>query len=188
MYKQVLIVAAVLAALLMVAAAQEPAEKKEATEMTKCGSKPLPTRKVVQIAVIVRDVEKAAKVWADFFGLEVPKTSLTDPLEDSNARYRGQPTEARAKLAFLTMDNLRIELIQPVGEPSTWMDFLKANGEGVHHIAFEVKGMNEQIANLEKKGMPLIQFGEWTAHTGGCYAYFDSAEQLGVLIELLENY
>ena len=188
MYKQVLIVAVMLAVLLMIAAAQPPAEKKEATEMTESGSKPLPTRNVVQIAVVVRDVEKAAKTWADFFGLEVPETSLTDPPEKAHSTYRGKPTEARAKLAFLKMDNLQIELIEPIGEPSTWMDFLKTHGEGVHHIAFGVKGMNEQIANLEKKGMPLVQFGEWTAYTGGCYAYFDSEKQLGVIVELLENY
>jgi methylmalonyl-CoA/ethylmalonyl-CoA epimerase len=188
MYKQILVIAVMLAVLFMIAAAQAPAEKKEAAEMTETVSKPLPSRGVVQIAVVVRDVEKAAKTWAEFFGMEVPKTSLTDPPEDSHATYRGKPTEARAKLAFLKMDNLQIELIEPVGEPSTWMDFLKANGEGVHHIAFDVKGMNEQIANLGKKGMPLIQFGEWTAYTGGCYAYFDSIKQLGVVIELLENY
>lgn len=188
MYKQVLIVAVMLAVLLMIAAAQTPAEEKEAVEPAEAVSKPLPTRNVVQVAVVVRDVEKAAKSWAEFFGMEVPKISLTDPPEKAHSTYRGKPTEARAKLAFFKMDNLQIELIEPVGEPSTWMDFLKTHGEGVHHIAFEVKGMKEQIANLETKGMPLIQFGEWTAHTGGCYAYFDSEKQLGVILELLENY
>lgn len=189
MYKKILVVAVVLVALLMVAAAQETAEKKEATEMTKCSSKPLPTRNMVHIAVIVRDVEKTAKAWADLFGLEeVPKASLTDPPEKAHTTYYGKPTEARAKLIFLNLDNLRVELIEPVGEPSTWMDFLKANGEGVHHIAFEIKSTDEHVANLEKKGMPLVQRGEWTVYTGGCYTYFDSEKQLGVLIELLENY
>jgi methylmalonyl-CoA epimerase len=183
MYKRILITLALLVALsLMVTSVT--AEK---TEPAKKAVEPLPTRNMVHIAIIVRDVEKAAKEWADLFGMEVPKWSLNDPVEKSNAQYRGKPTEARLKTAFLKFDNLRIELMEPVGGPSTWMEFLKTKGEGVHHVAFRIKGMDDYVAKLEKQGMPLIQRGEWTVYTGGAYAYFDTP-QLGVILELLENY
>ena len=68
------------------------------------------------------------------------------------------------------------ELIEPVGGPSTWKEHLDTKGEGVHHIAFRIKGMVEQVAMLEKKGMPAVQRGDFT---GGRYAYIDSAPQLG---------
>jgi 4-hydroxyphenylpyruvate dioxygenase-like putative hemolysin len=61
---------------------------------------------------------------------------------------------------------------------------LDKNGEGVHHIAFVVKGMKEVVMKLEQNGMPLVQKGEYT---GGRYAYIDSKEPLKVLLELLEN-
>ncbi len=137
-----------------------------------------------QVGLIVRDIEKSAKAYADLFGMEVPAWSLTDPEEKAHTRYCGQPTQARAKLAFFDMGSLSLELIQPVGGPSTWQEFLDAHGEGVHHIAFQIKGMDGQIALLEGKGMPLVQRGEYT---GGRYAYIDSVPQLAVVLELLEN-
>lgn len=139
---------------------------------------------VVHIALVVRDIEKSSRAYADLFGAEVPKASLTDPLEKTNVRFRGKPTEARAKLAFLRLDNITIELIEPVGGPSTWQEFLEKKGEGVHHIAFRVKGMEENVAVLEKRGGKLIQGGDFT---GGSYAYLDMTGQLGVIIELLTS-
>jgi methylmalonyl-CoA/ethylmalonyl-CoA epimerase len=186
MCKRVLIIAVMLTCLSLVMAASVTAEKSEPA--ARQAAEPLPTKNMVHIAVIVRDIEKAAKAWADLFGLEVPKWSLNDPPEKSNIRYRGKSTEARLKTAFLKFDNLRVELMEPIGGPSTWMDFLQEHGQGVHHIAFDVKGIDKHIANMENWGMPLIQRGEWTVYTGGCYTYFESADQLGVIVELLENY
>ena len=192
MYKRILVTVAVLVGLCVVMVTHATAKCKKTCEakqkMANTAPKPLPTRNMVHIAIIVRDVEKASKAWADLFGMEVPKWGLSDPPEKSNICYRGKSTEARLKTAFFSFDNLRVELMEPVGGPSTWMDFLQTKGEGVHHIAFDVKGMDEHIANIENWSMPLVQRGEWTVYTGGCYTYFESEPQLGVILELLENY
>ena len=184
MCKRVLIIVAMLVVLCVITVACTLAEKNEPISMPES----LDTQRVTQVAVVVRDVEKVAKAWADLFGVEVPKSSLTDPPEKAHTRYLGKPTEGRAKLIFFKLDNLQLELIEPVGGPSTWREFLETKGEGVHHIAFAVKGTDNYVAMLEKKGMPLVQRGEWTAYTGGCYTYFDSVQKLGVALELLENY
>jgi catechol 2,3-dioxygenase-like lactoylglutathione lyase family enzyme len=139
---------------------------------------------IVQVGLIVRDVEETTKAYADVFGVDVPQWFLTDPEDVAHTRYRGEPTTARAKLAFFDMGSIQIELIEPVGGPSTWQEYLDAHGEGVHHIAFQIKGMAEQVAYLESKGMPLVQRGDYT---GGRYAYIDSAPQLKTILELLEN-
>lgn len=139
---------------------------------------------VVQIGLIVRDVEATAQAYAALLGVDVPEWSLTGPVEEAHTRYRGEPTEARAKLAFFRLGDLQIELIEPVGGPSTWREFLDLHGEGVHHIAFLVDGMREQVATLEAHGMPLVQRGDYT---GGRYAYIDGSKQLKVILELLEN-
>jgi len=144
----------------------------------------LGSKTITQVGLIVRDVEATAKAYAEVFGVDVPQWSLTDPEDVAHTRYRGQPTKARAKLAFLDMGSVQIELIEPVGGPSTWQEFLDEHGEGVHHIAFVVDGMGEQIDFLESKEMPLVQRGEYT---GGRYAYIDSQAQLKVILELLEN-
>jgi methylmalonyl-CoA/ethylmalonyl-CoA epimerase len=137
---------------------------------------------VLHIAVVVRDIEKSAHAYADLFGVDVPAASLTDPLEKTNIQYNGKPTSGRAKLAFLRLENITVELIEPVGGPSAWQEFLQRKGEGVHHIAFRVKGMDEDIARLERKGGKMIQRGDFT---GGSYSYVDLTKQLGVIVELL---
>ena len=139
---------------------------------------------VVHIALVVRDINRSAKAYADLFGVEVPKISVTDPLEKTRLQFRGEPTQALAKLAFLRLENITIELVEPVGGPSTWREFLEMKGEGVHHIAFRVKGMEENIALLEKQGGKLIQKGDFI---GGSYAYVDLTRQLGVIVELLTS-
>ena len=146
--------------------------------------KALGSHTIVQIGLIVRDIEETSRAYADVFGLKVPQWILTDPEPEANTRYRGEPTEARAKLAFLDMGSLQLELIEPVGGPSTWQEFLDAHGEGVHHIAFNVEGMSDRVAYLEGKGIPLVQRGDYT---GGRYAYVDGLAQLKVVLELLEN-
>ncbi len=151
-------------------------------------SKPLPNKKMVQVAVIVKDAEETAKKWADLLGVEVPKAVVSEPATTAKTMYRGKPTEARVKMVFFKLDNLSLELLEPVGGPSVWREVLEEKGECVHHIAFKVEGMDEHIRNIEKKGMPLTQRGRWTEGSGGSYAYFDSEEELGVILELLENY
>jgi 4-hydroxyphenylpyruvate dioxygenase-like putative hemolysin len=56
-------------------------------------------------------------------------------------------------------ESVTIELIEPVGGPSTWQDFLETKGEGIHHIAFEIKRMEKKIRLLAGKDMPLLQTG-----------------------------
>jgi len=140
---------------------------------------------VVQIAFVVHDIEKSSQVFADFLGVEKPSWNLTGPIEESETEYRGKPSKARAKLAFIPIgDNLTLELIEPDMEPSTWREGLDKNGEGFHHIAFNIKGMKEKITLLGQNGMELIQKGEYP---GGRYAYVDASNTLHTLLELLEN-
>lgn len=147
--------------------------------------KDIGTRDICQIGLVVKDIEHAVKVYADVFGMDVPNVIITGPEEEAHTKFRGKPTNARAKLAFFKMGGLSLELIEPIGEPSTWKEFLDQHGEGVHHIAFQIQGMDEVLMYLEGKGIPAVQRGDYT---GGRYAYVDSASKLGVILELLENF
>lgn len=139
---------------------------------------------ITQIGLLVHDIEKTSQAYADFFGVEKPQWFWTDTPDIAQTEYRGERSEARAKLAFFDMGSLQLELIEPDDRPSTWRESLDKNGEGFHHIAFVVDGMKEKVALLENKGFPLLQKGEYT---GGRYAYIDTFKDLKVLIELLEN-
>ena len=140
---------------------------------------------VVQIGVVVKDIEKASANYADLLGVPIPKWTWTDAEDKAHTQFKEKPSPARAKLAFIELKNITLELIEPDSNPSTWREFLDTKGEGVHHIAFEIKGMEDKTALLGKKGMTLLQKGDYE---GGRYAYIDGAAKLGLILELLENF
>ena len=144
----------------------------------------LGTTIVTQVAIITKDIEAKARAWAEVLGVPVPEVRITGPLEETQAQYRGQPTTARAKLAFFQLGQVSLELIEPIGEPSTWNDQLVQHGDSLHHIAFRTQGMQDTLAFLDSQGIPLVQKGEYK---GGRYAYVDGVEKLGATLELLEN-
>ena len=144
----------------------------------------LGTTTVTQVGVIVTDIEAKTKAWADILGLPVPEIIITDEYEVAQTEYEGKASPARAKLTFFNLGQVVLELIEPIDSPSTWKDQLDQHGDSIHHIAFVIDGMQEKIAYLKSKGVPLIQRGEYT---GGRYAYVDGTGPLGLILELLEN-
>lgn len=138
-----------------------------------------------QIGILVNDIEKSAEDFAKFFGVPVPPIGITGEFENANTQFQGSPSPARTKQAFFDIGpNIQIELLEPDHEPSTWRQDLDANGEGVHHIAFNVNGMEKCIEVCESQDMKLIQRGKWDT---GHYAYLDAKDTLKMTIELLEN-
>ena len=145
----------------------------------------LGTNVICQVGLIVQDIERAIEAYSQVFGVPKPGIIVTDRPEIAHTKFRGELTDARAKLAFFEMGQVSLELIEPIGGPSTWQEFLDEKGEGVHHIAFIVKDTDKVGQFLEGKGIEVIQQGDYT---GGRYTYVDSASTLGVILELLENF
>jgi methylmalonyl-CoA/ethylmalonyl-CoA epimerase len=147
-------------------------------------STPLGSSTVTQIGLVVKNIEEAVEAWSRLLGVSPPNIIITDPVEQAHTEYQQRPTPARAKLAFFPLGQVTLELIEPIGEPSTWQDQLTAAGPSLHHIAFEIKGMAERLTVLAEQGLPLVQKGDYE---GGRYAYLDGQQKFGAVVELLEN-
>jgi methylmalonyl-CoA/ethylmalonyl-CoA epimerase len=144
----------------------------------------LGTTTITQVGIVVQDIEAKARAWAEVLGLPVPEIMVTDTYERARTEYNGEPSKARAKLAFFHLGQVDLELIEPIGKLSTWQDQLDEHGDSLHHIAFEIEGMSGKVIYLEAKGLRVVQRGEYP---GGRYAYVDGSAQLGAILELLEN-
>jgi catechol 2,3-dioxygenase-like lactoylglutathione lyase family enzyme len=147
------------------------------------------TNVITQVGFIVKDVEKSKEKWAAFFGVPVPPTINAGDYEITQTTYKGEKApNAKCQMAFFDAGpNMQLELIQPNGEKSTWQDFLDEHGEGIHHIAFHVKGMDKALNACEEIGLKCVQRGKY-GDASGEYAYLDSAKDYKCIIELLENY
>ncbi len=143
------------------------------------------TDRVMQFAILCRDIKKTTEAWAKFLGVPVPPIITTDGYDQTQAEYNGQPCHARIYQSFFNFENIQYELISPMDDtPSVWLEYLEKNGEGLHHIAFGCKDMKATTAKLAADGMPTVAKGEYK---GGRYAYVDSVDQLTLMLELLEN-
>ncbi len=132
--------------------------------------------------MVVPNIEAAVKAWAKILGVNEPQIVETEEWEKTGMRFRGMPSRGRAKLAFFRLNNITIELIQPVGEPSTWSEFLEKHGPGIHHIAFNVDNIDDAVKEFLGIGASVEQDGKFK---GGGYVYVDARKSLGAIIELL---
>ena len=80
--------------------------------------------RIHHIGIAVHDADKTAEVWRDTFGLE---TALDTELESQGVRG-----------VIFPLDNCEIELLQPTREGTGIAKYLETNGEGFHHICFEI--------------------------------------------------
>lgn len=146
----------------------------------------LGTSKATQVALLVHDIKKTAAAWAKFLGQDMPQIIVTGDLSETNATYNGEPSPAKAQLAFFDLgDGLQLELIQPDDQPSVWRDYLNEHGEGFHHLAFNVKDTIKRGAEAAAAGYPTVATGDYE---GGCYSYLDANDELKVFVETLENF
>lgn len=149
----------------------------------------LDNNQIAQVGFIVRDIEKSKKVFAEFLGVPVPDTFDGGSFEVTGTTVEGEPApDANCKMAFFDIgEKTQLELIQPNGVKSTWQDFLDTHGEGIHHIAFQVKDMKSKIISCENFGMKCVQQGKYGDGSGE-YAYLDAYKDMKCMIELLESY
>ncbi|MGF1586573.1 MAG: VOC family protein [Bacteroidales bacterium] len=141
--------------------------------------------RMAQVGVIVEDIEKSAEFYASMLGVDKPGIIVAAGHESRPTIYRGNPSNATAKLAFFEFENIQFELIEPDGTPSIWQEFADNEGQGIQHIAFWVDDIDEAEQRFISAGMEVLQSGGWD---GGAYSYIDATKQMGTIIELLHNY
>jgi len=147
------------------------------------------TNTLTQVALVVNDIEKTKTRLAKFFGIEVPPTIEAGEFSITKTEVMGVPSpDAKCRMAFFPVGNgVSLELIEPNETPSVWRDFLNERGEGIHHIAFGVKGMDNVINSCEDFGMKLVQKGNY-GDGSGCYSYLEGGDGLPFILELLESF
>ncbi len=128
-------------------------------------------KKIDHVAILVPDIDAAAKKYEGIFGLAVREREVV----------ASQETEA----ALLPIGDSNIELISPRGNDSL-VKYLEKRGPGLHHIAIEVEGIESALALLKGLGVPLIDETPRAGARGHKVAFVHPRATGGVLIELVE--
>ena len=127
---------------------------------------------VDHVGVAVRDMEEALAFFHGIFGLQRPE--VTD-MEDQGVRA-----------ALVEIGQTRLELLQPLGADTPVGRFLERRGEGLHHLAFNVKDVSIGLETLKAKGLEVI---DHTPREGlsGLIAFIHPRSVHGVLTELVQS-
>lgn len=144
----------------------------------------LGTKTILHVAIVVGDIEAKLQAWADLLELPVPKVTVTDTVDVAHTEYHGERSPARAKIGSFRLGPVAVELIEPIGGPTTWHDQLDQHGDSLDHLALRVQGLDDRLPFLEANGIPLVQSGDFT---GGRYVYSDGRKALGTMLELMER-
>jgi methylmalonyl-CoA/ethylmalonyl-CoA epimerase len=127
--------------------------------------------KVHHVALIVASIEASLELWRDMLG--APLEAVMDIEQD------------RVRIAFLTVGESKIELVQPTDDTTGVARFLASKGEGFHHVCFEVANLAETLLRLEIDGLELIDTAPRRGAEGPV-AFIHPRSCHGVLVELIE--
>lgn len=130
-------------------------------------------KKINHIGIAVEKIDDYIAFYRDTLGLTVEGTETVE--------------EQKVKVAFLTIGDTRIELLEPTSPESPIAKFMEKKGPGVHHLAFEVDDIAAELARMKEKGVKLI---DETPRCGAHHtkiAFIHPKESKGVLVELTES-
>lgn len=128
------------------------------------------------IAIAVRDIDRAEKVFKDTIGL---RTTHKEEISEQGVRaVMLQPARG---------DGTAIELIESLKEDSPITNFLNKRGEGIHHICFYVDDLKAKLDELKSKGVKLIDENPRVGTYNIKVAFIHPSSMNGVLVELAER-
>jgi len=90
--------------------------------------------------------------------------------------------EDRYTFVFMINDKELIESVKGIEEMES--DMHEEKGEGIHHIGFDVKDMDEKIKLSKELGIDILQTGRTPA---GGFAYLNTEKIGGVIFELIQR-
>ena len=94
--------------------------------------------------------------------------------------------DQKVRVGFFRIGDVRLELLEPTDPSSTVAAFLEKRGEGLHHIALTVAGLEDRIAELKQSGVRMIDDAPRPGAHHMRIAFLHPRSTSGVLTELCE--
>jgi catechol 2,3-dioxygenase-like lactoylglutathione lyase family enzyme len=122
-----------------------------------------PAQTAVQIAWVTADLTATETALTHLLGvrkwIRLPEVHFTA----DSCTYRGQPTDFVASISLSYLQDMQLELIEPVrGGANIYSDFLREHGPGLHHICVEAPdaaGFDSALADATAHGAQVAAQG-----------------------------
>jgi methylmalonyl-CoA/ethylmalonyl-CoA epimerase len=128
---------------------------------------------IEHIGIAVTNLDDAISFYEKVFGLKCYKIE--------------EVPEQKVRTAFFMAGQTKIELLEPTDPESPVGKFIEKRGEGVHHLAFAVTNIEEELKFAENSGVKLIDSQPRHGAEGLQIAFLHPKSTFGVLTELCED-
>ena len=127
---------------------------------------------IEHIGIAVKNLDEAIPFYEKVFGLECYAVE--------------EVADQKVKTAFFKVGDTKIELLEPTDEEGPIGKYIEKKGEGIHHMAFAVDGLDEKLKAAEEQGVKLIDKQPRKGAEGLNIAFLHPKSTFGVLTELCE--
>jgi methylmalonyl-CoA/ethylmalonyl-CoA epimerase len=128
---------------------------------------------IEHIGIAVKNLEESIQYWEKVFGL---KCYAVEEVKDQ-----------KVKTAFFMVGQTKIELLESTDPEGSIGKFIEKKGEGIHHMAFAVKDLENALAETEANGIQLIDKQPRKGAEGLHIGFLHPKSTFGVLTELCED-
>jgi len=128
---------------------------------------------IEHIGIAVKSLDESIPFYEKVFGL---KCYNIEEVKDQ-----------KVKTAFFMVGQTKIELLETTDSEGPIGKFIEKKGEGIHHIAFAVKGIEDQLKRMEEQGVTLIDKTPRRGAEGLSIAFLHPKSTFGVLTEFCED-
>ena len=130
-------------------------------------------KKIEHIGIAVKDISASNELFSKLFG---------------EPHYKVEAVESEGvKTSFFKIGENKIELLEATKEDSPIAKFIEKKGEGIHHIAFDVENIEEEIIRLKKEGFIVLNDTPKKGADNKLVAFLHPKTTNGVLIELCQE-
>lgn len=131
------------------------------------------TTHIEHLGIAVKSLETAIPYWEQLLGTKCYNIE--------------EVAEQGVKTAFFKIGQTKIELLEAMSPESPVGKFIEKKGEGVHHIAFAVNGLQSNLDECAAAGISLIDKAPRKGAEGLTIAFLHPKSTFGVLTELCED-
>lgn len=130
-------------------------------------------QKIEHIGIAVKDLNEAEKTYGLLFGSDAYKRETVDSENVKTSFFRNGPN--------------KIELLESTDDQSAISKFIDKKGEGIHHIAFSVSDIREEMARLKAAGFQVLNENPKKGADNKLVCFVHPKSANGVLIELCQD-
>ena len=130
-------------------------------------------KKIEHIGIAVKDLQSSNDLYTRLLGVPHYKT---ETVEHENVIT-----------SFFSSGPNKIELLEATSTESAIAKFIDKRGEGLHHVAFEVDNIKEEMARLKNEGFILLYDEPKRGADNKWVCFIHPKSVNGVLVELCQE-